>query len=220
MLPNICRKSFVVLVTLTGLAAARPVVAGPPLLCHPFDIAGARSLPWDGGDSWLGARADYPLTHLVSDTEALLAPPTPVIVRMETLRRAAIYAARDPQVAARLFTVLTGRARAAEQAGTPDALADLDAGYYIEAIRQLSQLSQSPEFRDRAPALGAIVQGADGYSLAAKAAALRPNEPSIDFAAALIAMSGHRDAYAQHAGKARAGATRDALLARNIEQVR
>ena len=45
------RKSFVVLVALAALFATRPALAGPPLLCHPYDIAGAASLPWNGGTS-------------------------------------------------------------------------------------------------------------------------------------------------------------------------
>jgi hypothetical protein len=220
MLRTIVRTSLAVIVTIASLAASAPAFAGPPLLCHPFDIGGARSLPWNDTGSWVAARPDYPLGQLVTDTEALLSPSMPVIVRMETLRRAAIYASRDPQVAMRLYTALSSRARSAEQAGRPDALAYLDAAYYTEAVRQLSQMSQSPEFRDRAPALRAIVQDADGYALAAKALASRPGDPSMEFAAALIAIDRHRDAYAPHAEKARAGATRDALLARNIEQVR
>src|SRR5512147_3113240 len=93
-----CRKSFVVVAVLAAVAAASPALAGPPLLCHPYDIAGARSLPWqDGAASWEASRSDYPAERLTTDTLALLAPATPVVVRMETLRRAAIYSARDPQ---------------------------------------------------------------------------------------------------------------------------
>jgi hypothetical protein len=219
MLRSPYRKSFAVLVTLVALAAARTALAGPPLLCHPFDIGDATSLPWDGSASWQGARADYPLSRLVTDMQSLLSSSTPIVVRMETLRRAAIYAGRDPKVAARLFTALTARAESAGQAGRTAALAYLDAAYYVGAIRELSQLSQSPEVGDRGPALRAIVQGTDGYTLAAKALALQPGDAAMEFAAALIAIDGHRDAYTQHAQKARAGAAQDALLARNIRQV-
>ena len=117
------RKSLVVLVALVVLGAVRPAIAGPPLLCHPYDIGSAASLPWNGGSSWQGALPDYPLTRLVSDTMSMLSPSTPVLVRMETLRRAAIYAARDPQVAARLFTVLIARAEGAASSGRERALA-------------------------------------------------------------------------------------------------
>src|SRR6185436_10451411 len=65
--------------------------AGPPLLCHPFEIGKAASLPWTGPE-WQGMKATYDINRLVDDTTALLTPQTPVLVRMETLRRAAVYA--------------------------------------------------------------------------------------------------------------------------------
>src|SRR5438046_9323502 len=95
-----------------ALIAARPALAGPPLLCHPYDIGSAVSLPWNG-PAWLDAKADYDLSHLVADTEALLGASTPVIVRMETLRRASLYAGRDAQVAAELIRRLTATAEPA-----------------------------------------------------------------------------------------------------------
>jgi hypothetical protein len=64
---------------------------GPPLLCHPFDINNARSLPWSGSE-WRGVDKNYNINRLVDDTLGLLAPETPVMVRMETLRRATVYA--------------------------------------------------------------------------------------------------------------------------------
>jgi len=33
-------------------AVAAPAVAGPPPLCHPFDIGSAPSPPWNGADNW------------------------------------------------------------------------------------------------------------------------------------------------------------------------
>lgn len=205
---------------LSWLAVTSPALAGPPLLCHPFDIGDAQSLPWGDGRSWLAGLADYPVSRLAADTQALLGPSTPVIVRMETLRRAAIYASRDAQVAAGLFTVLMNRAQAAGRARLADAMALFDAAYYVEALRELSELTQSPDMRDRAPALRAIVHDSDGYALARQATALRPSDPALQFGAALIASERHREAYAEHAAKARAGATADMLLARNIAQVR
>lgn len=207
------------LATLACTAIAIPALAGPPLLCHPFDIGGAKSLPWGDGHAWLAASPGYRVSNLVADTQALLDPSAPVIVRMETLRRAAIYASRDARVAAELFKALTTRARAAEQAGRPDPLAYLDAAYFIEAIRQVSQLSQPGQFGDQAPMLRAIVQGEDGYPLAEKGLALRPGEPAMEFEVALIAAERRRDAYPVHAERARAGVRRDALLARNIDHV-
>ena len=56
-----------------ALAVATPALAGPPLLCHPFDIGTAKSLPWDGKAGWSQGRADYPIKQLVADTEAIRA---------------------------------------------------------------------------------------------------------------------------------------------------
>src|SRR6185295_6706757 len=81
-----------------ALFAARPALAGPPLLCFPFDIGAARSLPMGAGN-WHATDPAYNVAHLVDDTLALLTPQTPVLVRMETLRRATIYAATDATVA-------------------------------------------------------------------------------------------------------------------------
>ncbi len=136
----------VALPVLAVLTSAGPAVAGPPLLCHPFDIGPAQSLPWDGSGSWFHGRAGYQLSNLVADTEALLTPQTPVIVRMETLRRAAIYASRDREVASQLLTRLMNRADAGTQAGRPDPLALLDAAYVVEAFRQITYLDRMPEF--------------------------------------------------------------------------
>jgi hypothetical protein len=85
-------------IVLGVVAIATPALAGPPLLCHPYDIGSARSLPWNDAAGWTGTRADYKLENLVADTDALLTPSTPVVVRMK-LRRAAIYASMDAKVA-------------------------------------------------------------------------------------------------------------------------
>jgi hypothetical protein len=206
-----------ILATMT-LAIATPALAGPPLLCHPFEIGGARSLPWDGSQSWYHGRADYKLENLVADTEALLTPSTPVIVRMETLRRASIYASKDSAVASQLLRRMMARAQAAEQGTQTGALAWLDAAYVAEAFREVTMLSESV-FRDRISGVRAALGDADGYALIQKSVSARPDDPAIQFAAALIAADKNRTAYQEHASKARAGASRDQLLARNINKV-
>src|SRR5262247_953708 len=74
------------------LALVRPAPAGPVLICKNYEIGAAKSLPW-GGSDWRSVKPDYDINRLVEDTLALLTPETPVIVRMETLHRAVIYAA-------------------------------------------------------------------------------------------------------------------------------
>lgn len=199
------------------LVTARAAVAGPPLLCHPFDVNGARSLPW--GSSWSAERADYDLSRLVAETGTLLTPATPVIVRMETLRRAAIYASRDRQVATNLLTTLTDKLHGSNRNKDADALAYLDAAYIIEAFRQIGRYGQADIFRDRAPIVRELINGLDGYALVQKSLLVRPNDPALEFAAALIASDRNRTAYQSHAQRARAGAASDALLARNLKHL-
>jgi hypothetical protein len=193
-------------------AVAAPALAGPPLLCHPFDIGTAKSLPWDGTTSWFQGRADYPVKQLVTDTEAILQPATPVVVRMETLRRAAIYASQDPAIASALVDRLTAKARSS----SADPLAALDAAYAIEALHQIAMLEQVGQFRDRVAGVKQALRGHDAAPLVEQAAAARTGDPAVAFAAALITMGKDPQAYGAYAARARAGASQDALVARNI----
>jgi hypothetical protein len=202
-----------------GLALVSPALAGPPLLCHPYDIGNAKSLPWDGSGGWASGRADYQVSNLPADLDALLTPSTPVIVRMETMRRAAIYATRDPKVAERLKTRLAARVQAAEAAGRVDPIANLDLAYLVEAFRQIGYMPDNPVFKGNASMVKAIAGTTDGYALITKGLAARPDDPELEFAAALIASDKNRSAYEQHARKARAGASSDELLARNLDRV-
>jgi len=201
---------------LAAIVTATPAFAGPPLLCHPFEIGTARSLPWDG--NWSQGKADYKIANLIPETEALLTPATPVLVRMETLRRAALYASTNAQVANQLLSRLLARANESETGGRPDALALLDAAYVAEAFREIASLSGA-DFTARAEGARATLGRADGYALISKSISARPEDPAIQFAAALIAADKNRSHYTDHAAKARAGAARDPLLARNLNHV-
>lgn len=206
---------------LLGVSAlSAPAHAGPPLLCEPFDTAGAPSLPW--GSAWNTPAPDYGLDHLVVDTQRLLAADTPIIVRMETLRRAAIYASRDGTVLRDLSARL--EARIAEAAGSSArALALFDAGYFRETLQDLLRLQRYDMPRTGrvdTVALQAQLAGEDGSARIAQALALRPQDASLRFAAALVAQADerHHDA-GRLAQKARQGLAGDALLARNIAQL-
>jgi hypothetical protein len=202
-----------VLTLVAVLGSVVPALAGPPLLCHPFDIGSARSLPWDGTSSWWQGKSGYRLETLVADTEALLTPSTPIIVRMETLRRAALYASLDGKVAAALLSAVRTRANAS----SVNAL--FDAGYLTETYRQIAMLRGEREFADRARTIAGVLGNADGTTMISKALALAPDDPSLEFAAALVASTANRTAYREHADKARKGAAQDALLARNIDKL-
>jgi hypothetical protein len=206
-------------VVLGGLIAATPALAGPPLLCHPFDIGTAQSLPWSESNNWFQGAATYDVHKVVADTDALLTSSTPAIVRMETLRRAVIYASRDADVTRALIERMKERAAAAETAGHPSALAYLDAAYVTEAVHEVTMLGQMSEFRNRVPSLRGLAASGAGYGLIKKSLAIDPDDPCLQFAAALIASSTDRHAYTEHATKARAGAGTDALLARNLQHI-
>ena len=210
------------------LGNAGTALAGPPLLCHPYEIGQASSLPWQGHEWWPG-RSDYKVANLVTETMAILTPSTPVLVRMETMRRAAIYATRDRGVAEQLLTAVLGRARKLEAQGKPEANGWLDAAYLTEALREvgnLAQMSDKSPFVEAVRTVNGLTAGLDGYAFILKSLDLRPGDPSIEFAAALIATretgrDGSSRKYVEHAAKARAGAsaTCDALLARNLDHL-
>ena len=171
--------------------ALRP---SPPLLCNPFDIGSARSLPWDGTRAFWQGRADYRLENLVADTEALLTPSTPVIVRMETLRRAAIYASADGEVAkpalceARRTAASVAQARRTPRRPRALRLRVLRPKTY----RQIAELDRGmSEFRGRGPALRKAIGSGDGYALIKKTFGKPTTDPAVEFAAAL--MIGRRD---------------------------
>jgi hypothetical protein len=208
-----------------GLAAAmlcfaNVAQAGPPLICHAIEIGSARSLPWTSHNWNLSGGEDYDTKNLVKDTLEILGPDTPVLVRMETLRRATLYARKDPLSAKELLARLHARATSAESAGHPDALAWFDAGYLVETYKQWIG-KDMPHMTDGMRMDPNPAAGVDGYALVKKAiglrgAALHGDDSQMEFAAALITLSGPQEAHRQHAQKAIAGAEADALLAQNL----
>jgi hypothetical protein len=176
--------------------------AGPPLICHRIEIGQASSLPlldWNRKDT-----AGYDLKNLTRDTLALLDSDPSVLVRMETLRRATIYARHDPQVAKELLTRLQARAES-NSTGHSAALAWFDVGYLSEAYKQwIGKDVPNP------------AAGLDGYGRVKKAISLRGEDPEMEFAAALITLNGPESDHREHTQKAIAGAKSDPLLARNL----
>lgn len=206
---------------LAALIFSAPALAGPPLLCHPFDTAGQATLAW-GGDGWNQARADFPMDTLVARTETLLSPDVPVIARMETLRRAAIYASRDGAVARTLAARLEARIAMAESVGQRR-LALFDAGYFLETVEEIVRL-QGYDMPGVGPvdveALRGLLAQGDGSRRLDEALALAPDDAALRFAAALVASAdGRQDDVTRHGALARDGAAGDRLLARNIALV-
>lgn len=177
--------------------------AGPPLICHPIEIGQAKTLPWVDLNYQKGS-GGYDLKNLTGDTLAILDPNTPVLVRMETLRRATLYARQDPQVAKELLTRLHARAVNSD-AGYVGALAWFDVGYLAEAYKQwMGNDEPNP------------AKGLNGYGWVKKAISLRGSDPEMEYAAALITLTGPRREHDDHIEKAMAGAKADPLLAQNL----
>jgi hypothetical protein len=201
-------------------------LAGPPLICHAIDIAGARSLPWSSNTWNLSGSETYDINHLVDDTLALLSPSMPPLVRMETMRRATLYARKNPAIAEQLLTRLRARALDADNNGRPDALAWFDAGYLVETYKQANWLftkagssAGTPEWT-REEKLNPAT-GLDGYAWIEKAIQLRGGDAEMEFAAAVITADKASDrasnrGHQEHLQKAVAGAKTDPLLAKNI----
>jgi hypothetical protein len=177
--------------------------AGPPLICHPVEIGQAKSLPWVDLNYQKGD-AGYDLKNLTRDTLAIIDSPASILVRMETLRRATIYARQDPAVAKELLTRLHARA-SNSGAGNAGALAWFDVGYLAETYKQWMG-SDEPN-----PA-----KGYDGYGWVKKAIGLRGSDPEMEFAAAVITFIGSPRDHIEHVERAVAGAKTDALLAQNL----
>jgi hypothetical protein len=196
--PRLAISIAVVLVGFTTYAQA-----GPPLICHPIEIGQAKSLPWiDWNQKGTGG---YDLKNLTRDTLAILDSSAPVLLRIETLRRATIYARQDPQVAKELLTRLQARAANSTDSGLSEALAWFDVGYLIETYQQwIGKAEPNP------------AAGLDGYAWVKKAVRLRGQDPEMEFAAALITLTGPESDHREHARKAVAGAGNDPLLAQNL----
>lgn len=197
------------LLTFVALLALVPAAhAGTPLICHPYTIGSAKTLPGDPA-GWKGVSLTYDRKALVDDTLALLTPETPVLVRMETLRRAAITAAagrregqpptpEDEALISALIAQLQSRAAAG---GGP--LASFDLGFFVETLRHIR-----------------VDRGKSGYELIRDAARQRGGDPAMEFALALASAWPHRrPEHVEHVARAREGAKRDPLLAENVSRL-
>jgi hypothetical protein len=201
----ISRASSIVSAVLMAIVCtcATRVFAGPPLICHPIEIGKSPTLPWVDLN-YQKADSSYNLQNLAKDTLAVLDAKPAVLVRMETLRRATLYARQDPQVAKELLTRLRARATEAP-ANAAGALAWFDFGYLTEAYKQwLGKNEPNP------------ATGVDGYGWVKRAIEQRGSDPEMEFAAALITFGAPAAEHRNHIQKALAGASTDALLAQNL----
>jgi len=190
--------------TAIALICATPLFAGPPLICHVIDIGNAQTLPWVDLNARKGD-GSYNLQNLAKDTLAILDSNSAVLVRMETLRRATIYARQDPPIAKELLVRLHARATEAS-ADSRAAMAWFDFGYLAASYNQwMGRGEPNP------------AAGVDGYGWVKRAIEQRGDDPEMEFAAALITWTGPNGGdHLEHLRKAMAGAKTDALLAQNL----
>lgn len=222
-------RSFTLTLALvfTALALQQPVLAGPPLICHSIEIGNTKSLPWGSGADWRAVKSDYDLNRLVEDTLALLTPETPVLARMETLRRATVYAVwarydreveftvKNNKVADELLARLMTRVRESVGTNQQYTLALFDSGYLTACYQQAASHSNNKTANN--PDGYAMVRKAlEGYAMVRKAAAHRAGNPEMEFAAALITRFPQQATHRDHLQKAIAGTQEGSLLARNL----
>lgn len=187
------------------LLVAGGAFAGPTLICHSFDIGELKSLPWTSHGWNLTGAERYDTAKLAADTLGILDANATVLLHMETLRRATLYARKDPRAAKELLTRLVARANHADSTGAAAALAWFDAGYLAEAYKQwLRETEQNP------------AAGIDGYSWVRKAIAIQGSDAQMEFAAAIISMDGPAPGHSEHVQRAISGAKNDPMLERNL----
>jgi hypothetical protein len=200
---HLTRPALAVFITLFILL--NTAVAGPPLICHPFHIGNARSLPFVSHDWNLSGQEKFDTHNLANDTLEILQSSQVPLVHMETIRRATLYARKDKLVAKQLLSRLVSRAQSAETSAHSDAFAFFDAAYVIETYKQwLGEANENP-----AAAL-------DGLPWMQKALTHDPNDAQMNFAAALITMHHPQKEHDLYVQQATAGAKSDSLLARNL----
>ena len=204
-------RSLVAAVAFAVVSAAVPALAGPPLICHPFETRGGALLPWqaNSGTNWNAQLASYDTSKLTADIVKLLDADSPVLTRMENLRRATIYAQNDPVLARQLLDAVMGRALSTHTGGLQ---AWFDAGYLIESYKQAEML-RGRKGDVAWTAVDATIK-TDGYGFVKKAMTMSatPNA-EMEFAASLMTRG---DVAAEHRARAAAAATKDSALALNL----
>jgi len=200
-------RSLMALAVVTCFAT--PALAGPPLICFPFEIGSGKLIAWGHGPGWNTPDRSYDINKLIADTNAILTTDAPVLTRMENLRRATIYAMRDPQIAHELLKTVMTRALAT----TTDSRAWFNAGYLIESYKQAVHLrdASNPELRAWAGVDETI--RVDGYNWVKKAMAMTAPSAEMEFAASLMTQG---SVAARHRAKAVAAAPKGSLVARNL----
>ncbi|MBL8877572.1 MAG: hypothetical protein JNG88_00505 [Phycisphaerales bacterium] len=200
------RYQMVAIAIFAACAFAVTAYGGPPLLCHPYEIGDAKSLPWGGGA--FDRNKKYDTAELIPDTLALLGDQTPLLERMETVRRAAIYANSEPsRKCAELTKALDSRRGETLRPDAPKntkVMRDFDYWLAAGAIAQFS-------YRDGAPA-----NRRAAYDGAIKSLGDTPRTAEIEFALAVLSWDLQIAEHHGHVAAACDQTAEDSLLAANI----
>jgi hypothetical protein len=154
---------------------------------------------------------------LVADTLDLLSADAPILVRMENMRRATIYAEESPAMAAELLRAVFERTASKPADARAEALEWFDAGYLVETYRQLRLIYQHGMLSAHGRWTSLVppdLTKVDGYELVQKAAELAPeSQAELDFASALMS---REQLMATHMRRAASSAPAGSLLAQNL----
>ncbi len=201
-------RTVALLVAAGSLWAAPSAFAGPPLVCHPYQIGDAKSLPCDAKG---GASKGYDRAQVVDDTLALLKTERDYLVRMETLRRATVYVGQDRDRATELLAKLSWMALDAEAAGNSEwaRTAWFDAGFLASCYHQNGvDIDWKPGVADHL----------QGWAWIQKAIDQGADDPAVQFAAALVLLEKNDGSHRAYLARAVAGAEPGSNLARSIEK--
>jgi hypothetical protein len=191
---------------------ATPALAGPPLICFPFETAGGKLIAWGSGSGWNTPDRSYDIKNVVADTNAILTTDAPILTRMENMRRATIYAMRDPVIAQELLKTVMARALST----TTDSRAWFDAGYLIESYKQAVHLREDRQPQLRAWSAVDETVRVDGYNFVKKAMAMTAPSAEMEFAASLMTQGSIATA---HRARAASVAGKGSLVAKNIAKL-
>ena len=125
------------------------------------------------------------------------------------MRRATIYAMRDPAIAQELLKTVMARALAT----TSDGRAWFDAGYLIESYKQAVTCASTTSPSCAAWAAVDETIRVDGYNWVKKSMAMSAPSAEMEFAASLMTQGSLANA---HRAKAVAAAPKGTVLARNL----
>ena len=202
--PKMKRQALALVASMVMLSW--PAMAGPPLLCFPYEIGSAKSLPW-GKDAFKKSES-YDASKVIDDAVALLKEEKSTLVRMETIRRAALYIERDSGRAHVLVTKLHGVAKELEEAGKASAAAWFDCGFAAATLSQNGCHVKGLPVSEKGPAGSVQIK---------KALGMTPNDAAMHFGAALVLMDGERDASNKHMKRALELVEAGSDLARSME---